>query len=93
MGAKMRSKGRVRGGRWWRRRSGVNSYSFSLLLFCHGKTLDHLSRPLRRGNGSMNLVVHMSAPRDLWHPLCTEIEEARQIFLTGRAGRAVKRSQ
>jgi hypothetical protein len=35
----------------------------------------------------------MSAPRELWCPLRTRIEEAWQIFLTGRAGRAVKWSQ
>jgi hypothetical protein len=38
----------------------------------------------------MNLAVHMSAPRELRLPLCMGIKEARQIFLTGHAGRAVK---
>jgi hypothetical protein len=28
----------------------------------------------------MNLAVHVSAPRELWHSLRTGIEEARQIF-------------
>jgi hypothetical protein len=41
----------------------------------------------------VNLAVHVSAPRELRLPLRTGIEEVRQIFLTGRAGRAVKQSQ
>jgi hypothetical protein len=41
----------------------------------------------------VNLAVHVSAPRKLRLPLCTGIEEARQIFLTSRAGHAVKQSQ
>jgi hypothetical protein len=41
----------------------------------------------------VNLAVHVSAPRALWPPLRTVIEEAWWTFLTGCAGRAVKYSQ
>jgi hypothetical protein len=57
------------------------------------KSPDHPGRLSRRGNDGVNLAVHVLAPRELRLPLRTGIEEARQIFLTGRAGRAVKQSQ
>jgi hypothetical protein len=41
----------------------------------------------------VNSTVHVLAPRELWRPLRTGIEEAWWIFLTRRAGRAVKWSQ
>jgi hypothetical protein len=64
-----------------------------LLYSSTKKSPDHPSRLFRRGNDGMNLAVHVSAPRELGLPLCTGIKEARQIFLTGRAGCAVKQSQ
>jgi hypothetical protein len=78
----MRRRSGVRGGR--RRR---HKWSKQLLLLIHfyfhpGKSLVHLSRKLQRGSGGANLAVHMSAPRALWPPLRTVIEETRQTFFT-----------
>jgi hypothetical protein len=41
----------------------------------------------------VNSAVHVLAPRELWRPLRTGIEEAWRIFLTRHAGHAVKWSQ
>jgi hypothetical protein len=57
------------------------------------KSPNHPGRLFRRGNDGLNLAVHVSAARELRLPLHTGIEEARQIFLIGRAGRVVKQSQ
>jgi hypothetical protein len=57
-----------------------------LLLQCHfshpGKSLVHPNCTLRKGNGWVNLAVHMSAPCALWPPICTVIEETWWIFFT-----------
>jgi hypothetical protein len=53
--------------------------------------LSHLSHLFRKGNSSVDLALHVSAPRV--PPLRMRIEETRRIFLTGRMGRAVKQSQ
>jgi hypothetical protein len=72
---------------------GKQLFPLSSFIPSQKKSSDHLSRSLRSGSGSVNLAVHVSAPRELWHPLRTGIEEARQIFLIRRAGHAVKQSQ
>jgi hypothetical protein len=66
---------------------------FSLLYPSMVKSPIHLSRLFRRGNGGVDLAIHMSAPRVLRLPLRMRIEEAWRIFLTGCAGHAVKLSQ
>jgi hypothetical protein len=66
---------------------------FSFLYPAVVKSLAHPSRLFRRGNGSVDLAIHVSAPRELRLLLCMGIEVARWIFLTGCAGRAVKWSQ
>jgi hypothetical protein len=65
----------------------------SLLYPSVVKSPAHPSHLFQRGNGNVDLAIHVSAPRELRLPLCTGIEEARHIFLTGRAGHAVKQSQ
>jgi hypothetical protein len=74
-------------------RMGQTFLPFSLLYPGVVKSPAHPSRLFRRRNGVVDQAIHMSAPQELRLPLCTGIEEAQRIFLTGCAGRAVKQSR
>jgi hypothetical protein len=72
---------------------GQTCVLFSLLYPKTVKSPIHPSHLFRRGNGGVDLALHVSAPRELRLPLRARIEETRWIFLTGHVGHGVKWSQ
>jgi hypothetical protein len=82
----------AQGGRRWRR-GEMDCLPRCCYLFLLWKSTSDLSRPRRSGNSRADPAVHVSVPRELWHPLRTGIKETVPVFSHSRGGRAVKHCQ